>query len=370
MMTITNVQTGVMMNGKQMKEIKKMVTGYKTRDIAPIFQNVKFQFDSEGLTVTVIHLNYELTKYIDVVTTGSGSFLVPLDTIKKLKNIKNNDVFAFNIIDTNKIELTQNGMKKIIATDNVENFPVENNDPFEYVSGVKYDDILKLNKALLSVAKTETRPILQHVLVRNGHIYSTDSHRLFGTETNIKHDNDIIITNDGIKYLKFMFDKKMVISVFINDEFIKFENTDNKVLLKLYNDGKYPELSRLIPNNDNTNFTVDKKTLYNIVENATTIVKDYKNCVIKFEINTSDNTLTVKSINYDDGSIFENKVNLDMTNGENLTISFNGQYLLDGLKQVESDRVYLRFIGNIRPFTIQNINSENELALILPVRRF
>lgn len=360
---------GVQLTGKEMKEVKKMVTGYKKRGvIVPALLNAKFTIDSEGLTVTVAHNDYILNIYFEVETEGKGSFLVPIEVIQRLKGIKNDDTFSISSIEDNKkIELISNGTKRVFITEYVDNYPALSKSRYDYVSSIDHDDILKLNDAAISVSFMESRPILQYVLIRDEHIYSTDSHRLYASKTNIKHDSDITVFYAGIKYLKSLFDKKQDTKLFVNDTHVKFNQGKSSIILR-QGEGNYPDVKRLIPDHSTTSFAInDKKALTDIIKDAATVTASERNNVIKFKI--TKNELIITSKNEKKGE-FEAITPIHNMQGEELKLMMSGKYVLEGLKQLHSDSIELRFNGHMRPFTMNSDNNENEFALILPVRMF
>ena len=54
--------------------------------------------------------------------------------------------------------------------------------------------------------------------------------------------------------------------------------------------------------------------------------------------------------------------------GENLEISFNQKYLLEGLEPIASDSVILRFSGASRPLLIQNPRDVSYTYLVMPMK--
>ncbi|MBF0845559.1 DNA polymerase III subunit beta, partial [Streptococcus danieliae] len=54
--------------------------------------------------------------------------------------------------------------------------------------------------------------------------------------------------------------------------------------------------------------------------------------------------------------------------GEDLTISFNPNYLIEALKAIKAEEVELSFISHIRPFTLKGMEDDHLIQLITPVR--
>lgn len=358
----------VSLTGKEMKEVKKMVTGHKAKDLMDILLNLRFTIKDGLLTVELVHNNYELVKKFPVNNGNEGSFLVPIDFIKKMKGIKNGDTFTFKLLDENKLEIATNGSKRVLNTLNVESFPEISITNREHIGIIEYEEALKIYRALTSTSTTEARPILQHVLIREGRVYSTDSHRLYGSDINLNHDEDIILTFEGIRYLKSLFNKKERIEVSLINRAVCFSQSNTEVVIKKF-EGIYPKLNRIIPDklDAKTSFVVeDKQVLIDLVKEAGTVSANKKNNVIKFDIKKDKLIITSKNPEIGEFSATMD-INLD---GEEMEISMNSKYMLEGLSQLESDVIELHFFGSLRPFTIQPLAKEDELVLILPVRTY
>ena len=54
--------------------------------------------------------------------------------------------------------------------------------------------------------------------------------------------------------------------------------------------------------------------------------------------------------------------------GEDLTVAFNSDYLLDGVEVADGDEVVLETVDALKPAVLQSIDSEEFLYLLMPVR--
>ena len=56
--------------------------------------------------------------------------------------------------------------------------------------------------------------------------------------------------------------------------------------------------------------------------------------------------------------------------GDGLNIAFNPKFILNVLKNVEEDKVYLECNSPINPCVIRPVNSEESFYLVVPMRIF
>jgi DNA polymerase-3 subunit beta len=64
-------------------------------------------------------------------------------------------------------------------------------------------------------------------------------------------------------------------------------------------------------------------------------------------------------------------MNVEKISGDDLEIGFNNRYLLDALKGAElsgDDEVILRFSGSLTGMSVQPVDHDSYLYLVLPVR--
>ncbi len=370
-MTITTLKNEMVFNGEVMKSVRDMIKSLKKEKDVQILNNAAFQFEDNELVITVASVrdgNVSIVSKFDITTQGEGSFLIPFDVIKKTTHIKKDSQYKFEVNDNKTVSFYKNGAIQQFPLLDVGGFPKLPNVKGEQIGQVDYSEILNLNKALNSIAKMETRPVLQTVLLRDGKMASTDSHRLFQTASQVSHSDDLKLHEIGIKKLKDVFNKNDNINVSVDSHFISYSNENTSVIIGLYNGSNYPDLSRLIPEEFRTEFTIyNAKEFTQIIKDASDSVLDERNNVVKFEI--IKNELVITAGNIDSGKYF-NKIEIDNFDGDDLTIKMSGKYLHDGLKQLDADSVSFKFVGSMRPFVITPADNEEALSLILPVRTY
>jgi len=202
----TKVKASVQIEGKVMKGIKNLIKNVKKNKSVDILNFVKFDVKDNQLQATVTYSDgfghdFKVTESYNVEVVEKGSFLVYVDFLKRFEGIKNKDVYTFSG-DNDHIEVNKNGSKhSYISLDPVE-YPKVIEGKLNYVATVDYNEILNLNTALTSISSSDARPVLKNVLIRNNKIASTDSHRLFMTNSQIENEEDIMITSAGIKKLE------------------------------------------------------------------------------------------------------------------------------------------------------------------------
>ena len=108
---------------------------------------------------------------------------------------------------------------------------------------------------------------------------------------------------------------------------------------------------------------LNTRSLLDSIERASLLSQSERNNLIKLSIR--DNTMAITS-NTEKGNVYE-EVDLELE-GEYLDIAFNSRYLLEGLKNIESEEIFIEFTTNVNPCIIKPVDGIKYIYLLLPVR--
>ncbi|WP_366923435.1 DNA polymerase III subunit beta [Metallumcola ferriviriculae] len=236
-------------------------------------------------------------------------------------------------------------------------------------------DLLKhmIRQVSVAVSKDESRPVFTGILTEINEnqlrLVSTDTHRL-SCRTGV-------LEKGLSSRLEIIPGKTLTeVSRLINDEeSITISFDKNQVLFKIDNislisrliEGQFPDYKQVIPKEYSTKVRLETKTFLQVVERASLLAGDEggnKANVIK--ISFSENSLIINMNSPDVGKLHE-KVPAYIE-GEEIKIAFNSKYLIDVLKVVDDEEVYLELSGTLSPGIIKPVTKDNYLYLILPIR--
>lgn len=259
---------------------------------------------------------------------------------------------------------------------NVEDYPnidfIINDNPIKIESKVMKSIIRQTTFATSAI---ENRPILTGVNIRvDGErlvAIATDSFRLsqkvIDVPTNLDNMNVVIpgkSLDELIKILELNLDE---ILIHLNHKSILFEYGNILFQSRLL-DGNFPETSRLIPvefpivikfNKNDLFVAIDRAALLSSRETSASIVKLYLR---------NDNGVEITSNSPEIGKVVEEVQPVEKPIGVPIRIAFSSKYFLDALKTFNSEQVFVKFTGEIRPFVIEGEQDPGLVQLILPVR--
>lgn len=231
-----------------------------------------------------------------------------------------------------------------------------------------------IRKTSFAVSQDENRPVYTGELVKIENniltIVAIDGFRLALKKYLLeKETNDFKaivpgkVLNEIVSHLK---DDDSEITIGINKNKAIFEIGKCIVVSRLI-DGEFLNYSNIIPSEKETSVEVRTKDLLEAFDRValfsrTSIEKD-KKASVKLTINLDGVTL---SCNAQTGDAKE-QVNA-VVNGKELEIGFNPNYVIEALKCIEDETIRLNFLSNISPVTINPMNGNEYIYIVLPVR--
>jgi len=366
---------------ESIQHVSKAITN---KTAHPILQGIKIEANVEGITLSASDSDISIQSFIAaeendrtvIELERPGSVVLPArffsEIIRKLPH------------DQAEIEVKEL-FNTVIRSGTVE-IQIVGLDPDEFPSLPQIDsnkmvtipsELLKtlIRQTVFAVSTSETTPILTGVLwqLSDGILKFTgcDRHRLacsqarFETNTDV-HPESIVIAGRTLNELaKLLPDQNTLIDICFSD---------NQVLLKINSilfytsvlEGTYPDTSRLIPQTFQTELVIDTKMLADSIDRAYLLSKEDKSNIVRLDMK-EDRTIEISSASSEIGKVTE-QLQTNELNGERLKISFNSKYMLDALKVVDSEQIFLGFNGPTHPIVIKPLHSADHLQLILPYR--
>jgi len=350
-----------------------------TKNIIPVLSGIKLDLKKEGLFLTTSNDDIAIETFIDkkeikkIETTGS--IIIPgkyfLEIIRKLDE----DIITIEtdglkiIISTERGEYTLNGM-------NSNEFPNIKFDLLDKPILLK-SQILKniINQTVFAVSTQESRPVLTGINFQISEdvleCVATDSYRLAKKIVYLdeKVSNNINIVIPGrnlIELTKILEEAEKDIELHIFSNNILFKTDDILFQSRLLND-RYPDVSKLIPNEFEVTIKVNLNELFNTIDRVSLLTSEKDKNLIKMDLN--ENILTLSSTSAEIGKMEEN-INIEKDKDINMKIAYSSKYMLEALRTLKCDTVDIRLNSEIKPIIIKNSEDDNLIQLVLPIKTF
>ena len=232
-------------------------------------------------------------------------------------------------------------------------------------------DLLKnmIKQTVFAISQDQTKPILMGELLEiiDGDIslVAIDGYRLAVRSCKIDNITDnakVIIPGKTLNDVNSLLSSEEDVKVGFDEKNAIFIINDTKIITRLL-EGDFIDYKKLLPREYNSKVKLKTKELLNSIERASLLSQSEKNNLIKLSIR--DNVMAITS-NTDKGNVYE-EVNLELS-GEYLDIAFNSRYFLEGLKNIDSEEIFIEFTTNINPCIIRPADDVKYTYLLLPVR--
>ncbi|MED0973029.1 DNA polymerase III subunit beta [Bacillus paramycoides] len=363
-----------------LSEVSKAIS---TKTLIPILSGIKITANQSGITLIASNSNIFIEKFIpssiedEKIATifKAGSIVVPakyfIEIIKKMPSdilIKSMNEQIITI-QSDEITLNLNGF----LANEFPNVPYIDEHAKIQVETEKLIEVFK--QTSFAAAKNESRPVLTGVHIVFDHnklvCAATDSHRLALREILISSHakaNCIIPSSTISELLKLMNNNSNFVYIYLSEIHIIFKFGTITLYSRLI-EGKYPNISSLIPHEFQTVINIDRKKILLGVDRSSLLASEWANNNVNLEI-IDESTIKISSNASQVGKISETQ-QIDTIHGQKqLNISFDGRFMVDALKAMKEDIVTLSFGGSMRPILIEAGEQSAAVHLISPVRAY
>ncbi|MGN4123504.1 DNA polymerase III subunit beta [Lysinibacillus sphaericus] len=365
-----------------LNDVMKAVSSKTT---IPILTGIKIDVTNEGIRLTGSDADITIQTFIPVEEDGqqiiqiaeTGSIVVQARMFNEIvRKLPTNDV---------EIQVTA-GFQTHIRSGKSE-FHLIGSDAAEYpllpelTEDQKFTipaDLLKtiIRETVFAVATSESRPVLTGVnwQIKNEALIcvATDSHRLARRKVQLENlpavEHSVVIPGKSLNELnKVLEDSTNLVQIVITSQQVLFKTGDVLFFSRLL-EGNYPDTTRLIPEEYQTNVTINGKALLQAIDRASLVARGDRNNVVRFEI--LDNQAVEVSSNSPEIGKVQEEIPVGALEGESLKISFSAKYMMEALKAIDGQDVVIQFTGAMRPFILRSVHDDAILQLILPVRTY
>jgi DNA polymerase-3 subunit beta len=225
-----------------------------------------------------------------------------------------------------------------------------------------------LRKTAYAASTDETRYVLNGVYMSfKGDkltVVATDGRRLALVEREIEvpkgAEADLILPTKAVAELQRLLGDKDEVNIAVGENQIVCNLGATTLVSKLI-EGTYPNFRQVIPTEAKERVQLERETLLAALHRASILASEKSQSV---KLSYTKNTLTITATTPEVG---EAKETLSINyKGKELTIAFNPQYLMDPLRNLDADEVFMELTDELSPGVIK-INAPF-LYVLMPMR--
>ena len=361
-----------------LESLTNVMRAISPRNIIPILNGVMFDLKEEGLYLTASDSDLTIRHFIpkdkikNIYETGKiiiqSKYL--LEIIRKLPNTDIN----IEVIDGLKIIIsTENTVYNLncLDTEDYPNILLEKVEKPIIINSSTVKQII--NQTLFAVSNQESRPILTGINFNiNGNIMeciATDSYRL-AKKTIKLNDNyqsyNVVIPGKNINELDKLLSEEADVEIHLFDNKVLFKYKDYLFQSSLLN-GVFPNTNNFIPTDFEIIMTTSLNDYYAAIDRAALLTQNKDKNIIKMD--TDNNELTITSSSNEIGKS-EEKVLINKSTDNNISISFSAKYMLDALKTFSEEDLIILLNNDSKPIILKSAKDESLIQLILPIKTY
>lgn len=335
----------------------------------PILGNVLLEASGNTLTVTATNLEYAIQISVGGKGEKPGKATVPAKILNSL----------LQSIRDERVELEEKQSNLNVHTDTVTaRINGMNADEFPLLPKIKKDHTLQsdssalrqgLERVLPAVSASEFKPELTGVYfqieARTMRLVATDTFRLAEKTIPLEERAEqpfsfILPQRVALELARISADKDEVM-ITVGDNQALFEADGARIISRLI-EGNFPEYGGIIPKQFEASSFLKREEVASAIRSSSIFSSRIQEVILNFR----EKLLEINSNNTEIG---EQKISLPAsTTGNEIKISFNYRYLLDGVMSIDEDELFIGVNNENAPSLLRGKSDNSFLYVLMPIR--
>ncbi len=196
---------------------------------------------------------------------------------------------------------------------------------------------------------------------------STDSRRLSFITRNIKQDisfgEGIIIPLKTVHEVYRLLESSGTCRFSYNNNQCFFKIANTEIISRIV-DGQFPNYRQVLPKEYMFEIEIETKKLFDSVKRAMIFTREPANKII---MNIQKNKIIMQASAAELGEA-EEEIAVISSKDEKISIGINAQFLIEALKEVDSNTIRCGITGQMSPVTIVPANDDAYISIIMPIQ--
>ena len=340
----------------------------------PILGNILLEAADGKISLTAFDLTFGVKSSIDAGVAAPGAIAVPAKIFSDIVSKLPNGEISLNLdqVDDGTILRIKHKRNKygirVVDADEFPQLPVSESSPML----IAVDTLLTgLRGTLFAASPDESKQVLMGVniafdkhTIRFG---STDGHRLSTVE--LPNDSKLILPSLTIpasslseleKVLAKTNSGEGVVNLFVDDFQLIFEWQNQRLTTRAL-EAQFPDYRQLIPNQFSRLATCDRKDLISALDRLSSLNGSF----VKIDFNPESQHLALSCVSQSTGEgldIMDSQIS-----GDPISICFNVEYILQGLKSIMSSEVQIHSSEPLKPVIFTPVGGIRQKYLMMPI---
>ncbi|MBO4878802.1 MAG: DNA polymerase III subunit beta [Clostridia bacterium] len=361
-------------NTKELNEAVAIVTkAMPAHSSLPILEGIYIYASASTLFLKCSDLSLQIETEIPAFVEEEGSAVLPGRLFSELVRRFNGESVEFEG-DKNSLKLRSDRVKTSLQVSPSDEYPEMRrvNDEFSAViSQAKLKSMIR--QTLFAVSIEDSKPILNGICLEFSddnrlRMIALDGFRLAMRNEKIKDctgSKKVVIPSRAMQeIMNILSGEDEDIKLIFSGTHIKIDFGYTKLISRLL-DGEYVSYTGILPKTHLTHAVVNCRALQESTERASLLAREAKSNLIKFTF--EEEQLTI-SANSEKGSI-NDQMTIQLM-GKPLEIAFNAKYIMDVMRVIDDETVFMRMNTSVTPCVIEPMEGDSFYFMVLPVRLF
>ena len=338
----------------------------------PVLGCVLITAEGSRLILRATNLECGVEVVIPAKITTDGIVAVPASILAGFLGNTRGKSVSVNLVGE-VLKITTESSSASIKTIPYEDFPLLPRVPAEHSFTIKSIDFVKAIKNVLYCASLSAiKPELQSVLVYGnaGKLTSaaTDSFRLAEKTVPMRTGGSVpellIPARNAAELIRILEGVNADVEIYYTDNQLSLQ-TDGVYYTSRLLDGSFPNYKQILPKKFTTEAVVLREDMAGALKSLSIFADKFAQ--VSLSLDTVKKSMFLSSRNPDIGE--QISTIKAATNGESVSVSFNGRYLADSLQSISGDSVRLHSNGPGKAMLIKDAGDESFLYLAMPMNR-
>ena len=346
----------------------------------PVLENLRLDLTDRGLFITGSNLDISIKTQVpyklgeeDIIRNyKEGSTLIKAKLITDIARKMDSDEITLDVIDSTIATISNNRSEYRLNCVKPDEYP----DLDLEASGVQLtltvnDFNTLVNQTAFAASLKEQRPILTalNLEARDGVLTATatDSARMARKTLSIPLGVEFVanVPAKMMNEVNHLLEGRESVTIAFSDKKALFTIGTTVVATRLIA-GDYPNTKNIVPKVTNYLLEVNANDLMKAIERANILSIDRENIV---DLSMSEDSIEISAKSSQVGSAVE-RIDVFKYVGQNLHISFNSGFVIEAVKALGSADVTLAFVGEMKPFVVENASDDSVVQIVTPIRTY
>lgn len=357
------------------KGIQAVQSAISSRSTLPVLGNILFEATGKGLRLSATDLEVGIRTWVKADVLSEGAITIPAKILSDfIKTLEDDREVKIRTAENNKIEIRSGRDRLNVIGLPQSDYPVL--PEFDEKKATLFSKkVLRelVKKTVFAASTDETRYVLNgiHFIIEEGEATSvaTDGRRLAFMKRPLadkKLQAKVIVPSKAIHELtRLIGDDKGsedAMKVAFTDNQVNFSSDETVILSRLI-EGHFPNFEQVIPKTHEIQLTVNRSAFQASVSRA---------AIGTLERGGSVHLLLTKGVMQIQGAA-QGRVEVESElpvnyEGSNFEIAFNPLYILDALKSLEEEEIYLELTSPLNPGVIRPASEDSYRYIMMPLK--